>query len=93
MIYSENDLQETVCEDSTEALLEKYEGKRLQKLDDVYATQAVVCILIVLGLFAANSVFPDECGGLWDYICGISCQSEEIMPNPIETVMKWISSR
>lgn len=40
---------------------EKYMNKRSQKADEIIALQAVICIILVTGFFAANIFYPQEC--------------------------------
>lgn len=93
MSEMKNTAAETDIEDSTEALLEKYDRKRSQRTDDIIATQAVVCLITAMTFFAANLFFPKGCGEMWEYICSLSMQKKEIIPNIIDVVMQWISSR
>ena len=41
---------EIPCEDSSEVLLKKYDRQKAEKIDDVFAMQTVMCILIAAGM-------------------------------------------
>jgi hypothetical protein rflaF_18986 len=73
-------------EDSTEALLEEYDNKRLGRADDAAAMQSVMCIIISALLFGANMIYPEIAGGLLNRITALSAASKELFPNPINFI-------
>lgn len=73
--------------DSAEALLEKYDRRRLCRKDDVTAMQAVICILIAALMFAANIRFPKQTGELYCMIRSLALEGGDIVKNPIDAVV------
>lgn len=83
---------EEPCEDSAEVLLKRYEKRRNQKTDDIFAMQAVVCVLLAAALFTLNLVYPELCGPVYQKLRELAEDEKEIMPNLIDLVMsKWSS--
>lgn len=80
--------EELPCPDSTEALLEKYDGKC--RSDDSAAMQTVVCILLAAILFFVNFKFPDEVESLLHHTTILSESENELFGNPIDSLMKLI---
>ena len=72
--------------DSTDALLEKYDRRRLRRNDDVTAMQAVMCILIAVLMFAANIRYPQQTGELYQMLRTLALDGGDIIENPIDTV-------
>lgn len=87
IINSGNAENEEICEDSTEALLEKYDRKKAQKTDDIPAMQAVVCILLAAAFFGLNIAAPELSKPIFDYLKKLSCDEREIIPNLIDMVI------
>lgn len=85
------DEKNAVTEDSTEELAAEYDRKRRSRPDDVIATQAVVCILVTLVFFAANRLYPDIAGAVFEKLRGLVTDSREIMPNPIDLLTNYIA--
>ena len=80
------------CEDSAEVLLKRYEKRRSQKTDDIFAMQAVVCVLLAAALFALNLACPELCGPVYQKLRELAEDEREIMPNLIDLVIsKWQS--
>lgn len=75
------------CEDSTEVLLEKYDRRRTQKIDDVFAMQAVMCVILAAAMFAANLLCPEICEPLYERLRELTSDGNEIMPNLIDVIM------
>ena len=78
-------------EETTEELIAEYDRKRRSRPDDVIATQAVVCILVTLVFFAANRLYPDIAGAVFEKLRGLVTDSREIMPNPIDLLTNYIA--
>lgn len=91
IIIAENSADEEHCEDSTEALLEKYDRKRTQKFDDITAMQAVVCILLAVSLFVMNMTAPELSKPLFSWLKELSADEREIIPNLIELIIEFWS--
>lgn len=79
--------EDPVCEDSAEALLEKYERRRSQKTDDIFAMQAVICVLLAAALFVFNLFWPEICAPVYEKLRSAASDEREIMPNLIDVVM------
>ncbi len=78
---------EIPCEESTEILLKKYDSRKRQKIDDIFAMQTVMCVLIATGLLIMNIVQPELCGELYGRLCELTEDDSEVMPNIIDVVM------
>lgn len=76
------------CEDSTEALLEKYDRNKSQKFDDIAAMQAVICILLAASLFALNLTAPELSAPLFARIKEMSGDKTEVIPNIIDLIIR-----
>ena len=83
---------EAAGEDSTEELIAECEKKRRNRSDDVIATQAVVCIMLVVAYFAASRFCPDITGALFSRLRSLVIDSSEIMPNPIDLIIHYIDT-
>ncbi|MBE6862079.1 MAG: hypothetical protein E7497_04150 [Ruminococcus sp.] len=79
---------EIPCEDNTEVLLKKYDSRKRQKTDDIFAMQTVICILIAAGLLILNIVQPELCGELYGRLCELTEDENEVMPNIIDVVIR-----
>ena len=81
---------EEVCEeldnDSTEALIEKYERKQRNRADDVIAAQAVICILLTLLFIGGSFFFPEITGEVFEKVRNLASDSSEVIPNPIDMI-------
>ena len=75
------------CEDSTELLLERYDRRRSQKTDDIFAMQTVVCVLLAAVLFVSNLFLPEVCAPVYEKLRTAVSDEREIIPNPIDFVM------
>lgn len=75
------------CEDSTEVLLKRYERRKNQKTDDIFAMQAVVCVLLAAGFFTLNLAYPELAAALFGKLKALTEDEKEIMPNIIDTVL------
>ena len=82
--------EKNVTEDTTEELIEEYDKKRINKADDIIATQAVVCIMLALIFFAAGRFYPDITGELFAKLRTLVTDSREVMPNPIDILRNCI---
>lgn len=91
IIIAENTAEEEQCEDSTEALLEKYDRKKTQKFDDITAMQAVVCVLLAVALFVMNMAAPELSKPLFARLKELSADEREIIPNLIELIIAFWS--
>ncbi len=78
---------EIPCEDSTEVLFKKYDRQKAEKIDDVFAMQTVMCILIAAGMLILNIVQPELCSELYGQLRELTEDESEIMPNIIDVVM------
>lgn len=78
---------EIPCVDSTEELLKKYDKKRTQKVDDIFAMQAVICVLLAAVLLVSNLLYPDLCAPVYEKIKEMSSDEHEIMPNLIDVIL------
>lgn len=84
------DANEEFDSGSTETLVEEYERKRRNRADDIIATQAVICILLVL-LFIAGSIFrPELTGEVFAQLKSLTADSSEVIPNPIDIILGCI---
>ncbi len=77
-----------LCEDSTEMLLKKYERRREQKTDDIFAVQTLICLLLAAGFFVLNYFKPDLCGELFERLSSLISDEKELFPNPIDYLPK-----
>lgn len=84
---TENGTDNEPCEDSTEVLLEKYDRKKTQKLDDITAMQAVVCILLAASLFVLNMAAPELSEPIFTRLKELSADKTEIIPNIIDVLI------
>lgn len=73
--------------DSVDVLLRDYENRKIGKIDDAAAMQAVVCIIIAVLLFGTNMLFPDIAKSLLSRIMTFSESQTEIFTNPIDFVI------
>jgi len=76
--------------DSTEALVEEIRSRKASKPEDIIAMQSVVCILIAVFLIAANYIYPDTAEALYGKICRLSQDKTELIPNPIDLIIRYI---
>lgn len=76
--------------DSTEALTEEIRSRKASKPEDIIAMQAVVCVLIAVFLIAANYLYPDTAEALYNKICSLSQDKTELIPNPIDFIIRYI---
>ncbi len=81
--------ENTEYEDTTEALLEKYDTRRASKPEDVIAMQAVLCILLALLLIGANFFYPDTAEALYSKLCSLTSDTADIIPNPIDLIILY----
>lgn len=93
IIIAENAADEEQCEDSTEVLLEKYDRKRTQKFDDITAMQSVMCILLVVALFALNLTAPELSEPIFVRISELSQDKKEVIPNIIDLIAELCLKR
>ncbi len=82
---------ENMCEDSTEALLEKYDRKRAQKYDDITAMQTVICILLAVALFVLNMAVPELSEPIYMRLRTLSADEKEVIPNLIDLIIAFWS--
>lgn len=75
-----------VYEDSTEKLLEKYDGRSRRKADDVPAMQTVVCIVTVAVMFGLNILYPEIAGEIFNKLNEVAFSGKELFPNPIDLI-------
>ncbi|MCD8187402.1 MAG: hypothetical protein LUD57_02070 [Ruminococcus sp.] len=78
---------EIPCEDSAEELLKKYDRKRTQRADDIFAMQAVVCVLAAAAMLIANFACPEICAPVYDKIRALVWDGHELIPNPIDEIL------
>lgn len=88
IIIEEGLPHENMCEDSAEALLEKYDRKRAQKFDDITAMQMVICILLAVAMFVLNMAAPELSEPVFMRINELSADEKEIMPNLIDLIIE-----
>lgn len=93
IIITDNTADEERCEDSTEALLEKYDRKRTQKFDDITAMQAVLCILLAVSLFVLNLTAPEISESVFARISELSQDKREVIPNLIDLIAELCLNR
>lgn len=79
---------EEPCEDNTEMLLKKYEHKRSQKTDDIFAVQTLLCVLLAGAFFVGNIFYPEVCSALLEQLKTLISDKKEIMPNPIDYLLR-----
>lgn len=91
IIAEEGLTEENKCEDSTEALLEKYDRKRTQKYDDITAMQAVICILLAVAMFVLNMAAPELSEPLFMRLKEVSADEKEVIPNLIDLIIAFWS--
>lgn len=87
---TEEETFEIPCEDDTEVLLKKFDKKRNQKIDDIVAMQAVICVLLTVFMFAAHIFYPDIFEPIYGKLRGLISDEQEIMPNLIDVIMEKI---
>lgn len=75
---------------STEALIKEYDRKRRNRADDIIATQTVVCILIAVLFICGNIFRPEITGEVFGKLRSLSSDSTNVIPNPIDTLLKYI---
>lgn len=75
-----------VCEDSTEELLAKYDGRSRRKADDVPAMQTVVCIMAVAVMFGLNILYPEIASEIFNKLNEVAFSGKELFPNPIDLI-------
>lgn len=86
----EGEYTDNPCSDDTEELLKKYEKKRSQKIDDIFAMQTVVCVMAAAALLIANLIRPDIAVPVYERLQELVTESTEIMPNPIDFILSQI---
>lgn len=91
IIIEEGLIHENKCEDSTEALLEKYDRKKTQKFDDITAMQAVICILLAVTMFVANMAAPELSKPVFMRLRELSADEKEVIPNLIDLIIAFWS--
>ena len=79
--------------DSTEALLEQYEDGKNRRLDDVIATQAVVCVLAAAALFTLNFFRPDMAESLFQQLKHCMNDTSFVLPDPIECIIAYLQKQ
>jgi len=72
--------------DEVKAIIRKYDEKKKQRLDDVTATQTVICLLIAISFFVANIFNPNLCKELLDLIKCCIEGSKGTYPN----ILDWL---
>ena len=80
-------------DDSTEALLEQYEDGKNRRLDDVIATQAVICVLAAAALFTLDFFHPDIAESLFNQLRHCMNDTAFILPDPVEYIIAYLQSR
>lgn len=91
IIIEDSLAHENMCEDSTEALLEKYDRKRAQKYDDITAMQTVICILLAVAIFALNMAAPELSEPIYMRLRTLSADEKEVIPNLIDLIIAFWS--
>ena len=90
--YEINEEEDEIpCDDSAEVLLEKYDSRKRQRINDIFAMQAVICVLITTGMLILNIVQPELCGELYGKLCELTEDKDEVMPNIIDVVINLCS--
>lgn len=74
------------CEDCTEVLLKKYETKKSRKADDIFAMQALLCVLLGAAGFLANILIPDTFSPIYEHLRQLISDEKEILPDIIGLV-------
>lgn len=80
---------EEYTEESTEALVQEIRSRKASKPEDIIAMQAVMCILIAVLLIGVNCIYPDTAEALYDKICRLSQDKTELIPNPVDLIIKY----
>lgn len=83
-------VEENADSDSTEALLEKYEGRSRRKADDVPAMQTVICVIVSAVIFALNAFYPEKGGEVFGKLKDLAFSPNEIIPNPIDLISELL---
>ncbi|MBR1824696.1 MAG: hypothetical protein IJ779_10770 [Ruminococcus sp.] len=79
--------------DTTESLLEQYDDAKSRKLDDIIATQAVICVLLAAALFVLNLFYPDIAKELFDRLKNCMDDTAFTLPNPLDILISYLQSR
>ena len=90
---TETVVYEEGSEENSEALLEKFEDRKKLRLDDVAATQAVICVLAAAGLFVTNLLYPATAQAFFDKLRHCMTDSTYILPNPVDSLISYLQSR
>ena len=85
-----NEEQETEELTDEQVLPELYDDTREDGGSDAAAMQAVVCILLIVGLVAAEILYPALGEDLLSIIRGLTESSHELIPNPIDWLMERV---
>lgn len=88
IISTDSQSEIDLCEDSTNALLNKYEKSRKQKTDDIFAMQAVLCVLLAALLFGFNFMYPQMCEAVYNKVIEAVNDKNELIPNPIDVLIQ-----
>ena len=78
---------------SDDELIDEYERASEKGSSDAAAMQAVVCIILAVGLFGLGFAAPELADGLFRKLRGFMEDTNEIMPNPLGMVLKYIAER
>ena len=75
------------------AVSEKFEDRKKLRLDDVAATQAVICVLAAAALFVTNLLYPDTAQAFFEKLRHCMTDSTYILPNPVDSIISYLQSR
>lgn len=79
---------ESECEDSTEALLKKYDDRKSQKIEDIIAMQTMMCLLAGAVLIGIHLLYPEIFVPVFSKFRRLISDENEIMPNLIDYAEK-----
>lgn len=84
-MYEEQETEELTEEQD---LIEQYDSKREDGGSDAAAMQAVVCILLIVALFAAEILYPAMGDELLSILRRLTESTHELIPNPIDWLLE-----
>lgn len=76
-------------EDNTDFLEAENNSRRREgHLDDIAATQGIICIILAIALVVTNLKFPDTAEEIFTIIKTSSTSDETIFENPLNDIIK-----